>query len=453
MDQQKKQAIVIGASIAGLCAAAVLSEHFDRVTIIERDAYPEGASDHRKGVPQGRHTHILLRAGETILENIFPNIMDELRQKGARHFDATEGLLWFHYGKWKKKHCSGFMVHQQSRPLLENQILKRLVNNPRITFLRGYAAKQLLWSQNKKTVTGLMVEPTRATAQMGKQAKTLKSELIIDASGRASILTKWLQKAAYETPKETRVGMDLQYSSRVFQAPITQIPTTQVNQTDWQAFAVYPAPPQETRGGVLFKVEENKYILTLVGYIGDHPPKQNEGFLDFAKTLPVPDLYQQVKNLTPLSDVVIYRYPYARRLHFENIKQHPQGIVALGDAVCSFDPVFGQGMSVALQEVELLQQQLQSGKWQEKRFYQQVSKKLFLPWMLASMEDFRYPSVTGKRPVGLTMMQNYFKKIFLLSAKSEFVYAQLMRVFHMDVSPFILFSPTILWRMLFHFRK
>lgn len=435
---QGKHAIVIGAGISGLCCAEVLTEYFDHVTLVERDASPQGVSGGRKGVPQGRHAHVLLQAGELILEDIFPEIMTELRQQGARRFDPTEGASWFHYGLWKKRHKSGFMIHQQSRPLLENQIVKRLTMNPRLTFLRQYTAKKLCWSDDQQTVTGLVVESTVDTLN-----KTLDSDLIIDASGRASQLSKWLKAAQYETAKETRVGMDLQYSTRIFQAPATA--------PDWQAFAVYGTPPKETRSGVILRIEGDKYLVTLVGYTGDYPPKHNDDFLDFAKTLSVPDFYEQIKDLTPLSDVAIHRYPYARQLHFENIKQHPQGIVALGDAVCSFDPVFGQGMTVGLQCVKVLQQELQQrqGKIQAKAFYRRLSKMLFVPWLLASTEDFRYPVVTGKRPFWLGMMQQYTLKVFLLSAKSKFVYLQFTRVFHMTIPPYALFSPAMLWRVFF----
>lgn len=209
----------------------------------------------------------------------------------------------------------------------------------------------------------------------------------------------------------------------------------------------------------MFPVEGNRWIVTLFGYMGDYPPHDEEGFLAFARGLPRQDIYNEIKDAKPLSDIKTSRCVAQTRRHYEKLKHFPDGLIVLGDAACHFDPVYGQGMSVAAKEAQVLQHCLRAeakrGHGEDlvgfpMRFHKSISKVIDAPWLLTTTEAFRYPQAEGNSLFGITLLQWYTAKVFELSATDKEVYAAFLQVVHLLKDPLLFFQPSILLRVLKH---
>jgi 2-polyprenyl-6-methoxyphenol hydroxylase-like FAD-dependent oxidoreductase len=201
-------------------------------------------------------------------------------------------------------------------------------------------------------------------------------------------------------------------------------------------------------------VEDGKWQVTLFGYIGDHPPHDDEGFLKFAEQLASPDIYEALQEATPLTDIKIYNVKEEVRRHYEKLQRFPEGLIVVGDAACSFDPVFGQGMTVAAKEALALSQLLQKSNGRlagfPKKFHKRIARIIDIPWLLATSEIRRLPQVGGKRPLWLKCLHWYNGNIFELSATVPEVYTSFLKVMHLTTGPQALFHPKIVWRVLKH---
>ncbi len=432
-------AVVLGGSIAGLLAARVLLDHFDRVTLIERDQCPDQPAT-RPGVPQDQHVHGLLLQGQQILEQLFPGLVDELVAAGGIPLDWIAD--WHFYGMdgWLERHDSGLAGLCCSRLLLEWSIRQRLETQERFCLRPGTYAKDLVLSDDaSQRIAGVVLQTQSAR-------EILEADLIVDATGRNSPLTRWLAALGYEQPPETNVNSFLGYTSRWYKRPAEAIA---------QGILIGAKLGESKRGGVLYPVEEGRWIVTLSGIAGDHPPSDEAGFLAFAQSLRHPMLYDLLKTAEPCSEIYCYRRTENQWRHYEQLSVMPQGIIALGDAVCCFNPVYGQGMTAAALGAMTLDQVLQHSKrlatttgW-EKTFQQQLAKSLKTPWLMATGEDFRWPDTEGKRPGWLTRkFQNYFDRILHLSLTSAEAHRAFIEVAHLVKPPTILFAPKLVWKSL-----
>jgi 2-polyprenyl-6-methoxyphenol hydroxylase-like FAD-dependent oxidoreductase len=429
---RRGHAAVLGSGMAGLAAAGVLARRCEKVTVYERDVEPEPAP--RKGVPQGAHAHILLKAGETALEEIFPGLTRELDARGSLPIDFGTDMGWFHHGAWKARYAGGLTIRMQSRPFLESVIRERLAALGNVAF------------RYRTAVTGLRIEAGRADAVLVRPAeptgepKAEAADLIVDATGRGSTLPPMLAEE-YGAPPEIRLPIDLQYASRVYRA------RPDAGRT-WRALLVYHAPPAERRIGLIFPIEGDRWVVTLGGYMGDHPPSAEAAWLDFARSLAQPALYEAVKDAEPLSDIRTFRFPDARWTRYDRLRRFPAGLLPLGDSVCSFDPVFGQGMSVAAQGALLLADHLDRDPTAERplRYLRSLAGKVFVPWLLLSSEDLRYPTLKADRPFWMPWLQRYTRRVFALSSTNASDYDRLLRVLHLLKGPELLFHPVTLLR-------
>jgi 2-polyprenyl-6-methoxyphenol hydroxylase-like FAD-dependent oxidoreductase len=427
-----KRALVIGSSVAGLAAARALSDKFDEVLVIERDERPPGTQP-RKGAPQGRHVHALLRAGEDALESLFPGLMATLESRGAHVVDLGRDLRWYHHDVWKVRYESGVRVHCQSRPLLEECIRERVAKLPNVSLQYG------------TSVVGMDLAQGRVAAVTLRDASDTWHEpvsLVVDASGRGSLLGQFLETGGFAAPVEERVGIDLQYAS--VQLELDGGPR------DCTGVLVYPTAPAGKRAGIIFPIEGGRHVCTLVGWQGDHPPQGAEGFAAFARSLGQPDIARELARARQVSEIALHKFPYARRRRFDKLQRLPAGLLALGDAVCSFDPVFGQGMSAASLSAVLLGKYLERDPGAERplRYFKALMSLLTPPWLLATSEDFRYPECTGERPPGLGLLHRYTREVFKLTGESPAVYAQFLRVMNLLTGPEALFHPSVLGRVL-----
>ena len=443
MSPTLNQAIVIGGSFSGLFAAVVLSRHFKNVCIIERDPLDDQGVP-RRGVPQGRHAHLLLKSGAMLIEELLPGILDELVAQGGHKIDFSEHVAWHAYGSWKPRHSSGFHIHIQSRPLFESVVRARVREISNVNFQVGKTVTDILYDPKRKCVKGIEF----ASNRKDQHKVQLFADLVVDASGRASSIPSLMESWGFSRVKTTSIRADLQYATRAFKAPD---PDTY----PWKMMALNHSAPSQTRSGMLLPSEHGRCLVTLVGYLGDHPPKDLDGFLNFSKKLPTPDLYEVISALEPDGDGALHRFPYARRLRYDKLRDHPGRLIATGDAVCSFDPVFGQGITMAATAAHTLEQWLERGQVNAPgKFYKSLSRAHRVPWALAKIEDLRYPQIEGRRPFGLKGVQKYISCVMDAASKDTHVYQKAVGAFHLVDSPMALVSPrVVLQAMRLFFRK
>lgn len=441
---QDRHAVVLGGSLAGLLAARILSDHFEKVTLIERDPYPE-TTEPRRGIPQANHVHGLLMRGRQILEELFPGMQDEMIAAGAPLVDIANDIAWFTPKGWGIRFPSELMILAFTRPLLDLHVRRRVAENARVTILDNTDVLRLIPDEQPKRVAGVLICPRSADSDR-RVAKELRADLVIDTTGRASRAPRWLEDLGYQPPEEIVIDAQLAYASRLYHIP-------ENFDGGWKCAYVQAAPPLRKRGAILFRVEENRWLVTLLGRAGDRPPSDEEGFLEFARNLPVPVIYDAISVAQPASPIKTHRATQNRLRRYERAQALPENFLLLGDSVCAFNPVYGQGMTTAALGAMTLQKCLreQNGSLRglSRHYQKQLAKVNAAPWLLATGEDYRYRETVGGSP-GLMnrFMHHYMDQVFRLATRSVSVRTVLLRVFNMLVPPAALFQPKVLFRVL-----
>jgi len=440
-------AVVIGASVTGLLAARVLSDFHGRVTVLDRDALP-GGPEPRKGVPQGQQIHVLLVGGANVIETLFPGFLEHLVQHGSVPVDFSKGeASWFQHGVWKQHAARKIIVHSQTRPFLEWHLRARLAQLPNVTIRPLSTVTRLAWDPSHSRVTGVFTHPAVPTGEPSPSddEQLLEADLVLDAGGRNAGTPKWLEEAGYNRPRETTVGIKMGYSTRFYASPPSGPPP-------WKAVAVYAKAPVSTRSGVIFRVEGDRWIVTLMGALGDYPPTDDAGFLEFARQLDNPAVHEWLKQAQPLTPAVAYRYPAHLRRHYSELDRFPEGLLVCGDALCSFNPIYGQGMTAGALEVLALRNALQqrgshAPLW--KTFFNQADDAVQGPWSMATGADFLHPRTEGERPWDIRFRNWYLRRLLEATGRDPEVTTTFYEVLHLLRKPTVLFSPGILRRVLF----
>jgi 2-polyprenyl-6-methoxyphenol hydroxylase-like FAD-dependent oxidoreductase len=431
----RTHAVVLGASMAGLGAARALSEHFDQVTLVERDALPDGA-DVRKGVPQASHAHGLLPSGYRILDAYFPGMMAELVAGGAMTGDLTGDFLWYQYGGWKLRADSGLGGIVVSRPFLEAAVRRRVRALPKISCLSDHDGEEPVYDAPSGRVTGLRVK-NRAT----QESTTLAADLVVDASGRGSRATDWLASWGFGQTPQTEVRVDVGYATGVFERKPDDLYGS-------MGAIIAGTTPQSSRFAAVLGAENARWVVTLVGALRDYPPTELDGYRQFAKSLPTDDVSRLIDERQPLSAPVAYRFPANRHRHFDRMPHLPEGFLPLGDAICSFNPIFGQGMSVALSEAKALDECLQKGDRDLlRRFFARANAIIASPWAIATGEDFRFPQVEGTRPPGFALITRYMERAHRAANRDPVVLKRFFEVASLLAPPTSMMAPSVAWRV------
>ncbi|HJV08153.1 MAG TPA: FAD-dependent monooxygenase [Acidimicrobiales bacterium] len=436
--QPRKTAVVVGASMAGLSAAAVLSSRFDSVVIVERDDLPDGPAD-RKGVPQGRHAHGLLPSGLSRLVEWFPGITEELLAAGATYVDIGSDASWYQGGGHRVRFRTGLAGPVSSRAMLEHVVRQRTLALPNVTLRAGAGASGLTATPDRSTVTGVTLE----------DGTTLAADLVVDASGRRGRSLLWMRQLGYVPPATTEIDVDVAYASRVVRVT-GDVP-------EWK-FAIVLAGPPTGRQGVAFPVEgDGRFMVTLAGVHGDRPPSDDAGFLAFARSLPSPEIADLLDAAVPTGPIVTHRLRSNQRRHVERLRRVPGGLVMLGDAVCSFNPTYGQGMSTATLQAEALGQALDTVPALDARFvkafYKRAAKAITPAWQMTTGADFALPATTGRKAPGTDLLNRYMASVFRASQVSETVAMRVIEVTTLLRPPPALLTPAMLVRVFRASRK
>jgi 2-polyprenyl-6-methoxyphenol hydroxylase-like FAD-dependent oxidoreductase len=423
--------------MAGLLAARVLSDRVEEVTIVERDDLPEQPAD-RKGVPQGRHAHALLPSGEQVLRNLFSGMMEDLEAGGAQRI-TTSRSKWWQFGGYRVD-VPGLTGVSFSRCFLENMVRKRVLELPRVSLVSAGAQ-------------GLAVESGRASgvvAAVDGRLQQIPADLVLDASGRGAQVAGWLEAAGYPGPDVAHVTIDMAYATRLYQRTIGRLP-------DDTWMITIGDPTCNRRFGVVFPIEGPRWIVTLAGVHGDRAPTDDAGFLEFAETLPTGDVADVIRHEEPLTPIVTHRLPSNQWRHFEKLDRHLRGFLAIGDAICSFNPIYGQGMSSAALQAVALGSSIDAvgidSPALAARFYKAAAKVIANPWAIAVGGDFAFPETTGPKPPMVNRINSYVKKVIIAAQYDPVVARAIWEVQGLVASPPSLMKPQVMVRVLRTARK
>ncbi|MEU0572466.1 FAD-binding monooxygenase [Nonomuraea sp. NPDC005983] len=429
------RAIVLGGSMAGLLAARVLAESFAEVVIVDRDELT-GVTTARRGVPQGRHVHGLLARGQQILEELFPGFTSGATAAGIPTGDLGE-LRWFFGGARLKPSTTGLICVSATRPMLESHVRARVAALPNVSLIERADIVGITTTRDNSRVIGARIH----RHAKGSTEEVLDAELVIDATGRGSRTPVWLDELGYGRPDEDRVKINISYTSRIY-----RLADESVLNGDLSINPV--ATPAAPRGAFFSRIEDGKCALSLTGVLGDSAPTDPDGFLEYARSLPVPDIYEIIRDAEPLSDAVVYRYLASVRRRYERLARFPKGFLVLGDAACSFNPAYGQGMTVAALEALTLREHLTRGMPEAAGFHQDISRVIDVPWDMAVGGDLSYPQVEGPRPLKVRIGNAYVAKVHAAATRDPEVTRAFMRVAGMVEAPTALMRPSMMLRVL-----
>jgi 2-polyprenyl-6-methoxyphenol hydroxylase-like FAD-dependent oxidoreductase len=434
MKQIGQHAIVIGASMGGLLAARALSDFFETVTVLERDRFPV-ADVPRKGVPQGHHAHGLLSRGRSVIESFFPGWTDEVVASGGVRADIANDANWIGHGVSLKTAPSDMVGLLASRPVLEGHVRRRLLALKNVHAIEGGTVQELVVDEKGEAIKGVRVRIGNGPEQ------TIMADLVVDASGRGSSSPAWLENFGFARPEEQKVEIGLGYTTRVYR----RCPSDLHGKL---AVVVAGSGPNWRNGTVLFQ-SEDRWIVSIGGYFGDHAPDDDQMFAAYAGSLPISEIHDIVAHAEPLTDFISYRYPANLRRHYERLKRFPENYLVFGDALCSFNPVYGQGMTVAAQEAALLQACLLEGSADlARRFFRAAKTAIDTPWDIAVGNDLRHPQVSGPRPRKVRFFNWYVGKLHMAARQDAMLTNAFLEVANLQASPMLLLHPAVVLRVL-----
>jgi 2-polyprenyl-6-methoxyphenol hydroxylase-like FAD-dependent oxidoreductase len=437
MSQQKigEHAVVIGASVAGLLAARALSGSYERVTIVERDELPSlGAG--RKAVPQGRHAHVMLASGLRAIEDLLPGITDELLADGARPCKSLREIRLVISGHELCRDAPGADVLLASRPLIEGHIRRRVLALENVRVRERCDAGELVTSTDRKRVNGVRIRPREGSGT----EEVCDADLTVAASGRSARIPAQLESLGYRRPQEERLPIDLLYVSRRVLLRPGALPGDKIIE-----IGARPGFPR----GLMLVEQEDHWILTVYGYGAEHhPPTDQQGYLEFIASVAPADVLAAIRDAEPLTEIVKHGFPANQRRRYERLRRLPDGLLAVGDAISSFNPLYGQGMSVAALEAIELHRCLQRGDRRlARRFFRSAGKVVAPAWDMAAGGDLALPEVEGDRPLMLRLTNAYVDRLLQVAEQDPDVAAAFNDVADLLAPPQNIMRPRVLWRV------
>jgi 2-polyprenyl-6-methoxyphenol hydroxylase-like FAD-dependent oxidoreductase len=431
-----RHAIVIGASMGGLLATRALADYYDEVTLLERDELPE-ANEPRKGVPQGRHAHGLLARGREVLEQLFPGFSEEMVGQGAMFGDVVDEVLWFNYGVYLDNAPSQLQGLLIGRPMLENGVRRRVLQLPNVRLRLQSDAAQLAFDRAGSRVTGVRVE---ARDSSDGAAEQLVADLVVDASGRGSHSPAWLNAEGYGRPREETIQVNIGYMTRLYRRRPEHL--------GGKRAAILAACRPDWRLGVILAQEDDRWIVTLGGYFGDYAPADDAGFIEFAHSLQKSEIFDVIRSAEPITPPTPYQFSSNLRRHYEELTRFPESYLVFGDALCSFNPIYGQGMTVAGMEALALRDCLAAGSHNlARRFFQSAARLIDIPWQIAVGSDLQHPKVPGKRPPQVRFINWYLAKLYRAGRRDPLLATRFLEVANLMKQPPALMEPRVALRV------
>ena len=419
-----EHAVVIGAGMGGLAAAKAVAPYFNKVSVLDRDALPEGP-DVRPGTPQARHAHALLAGGSRALEALFPGIESDLLKAGAVRSRAGLSIRYEQPGfdPFPQRDL-GFDAFCLSRPLLEHVCRWRLRQEPNVELRHRSRVTDVAPSADRRDAVTVLYEADGGTSQ------SVSADLVVDASGRAVPTMSLLDKLDASALEITEIGIDQAYATAVFEIPANA-------SRDWIGLAHLGAPPLENYGALIFPIEHGLWICSIGRVHGGALPGEIDGFKAFVKAFRMPTLFNAIKSAKQVGEIVRYNMPASVRRHFDRLERFPSQMVPLGDSVCRFNPIYGQGMSVAAQEAVVLNHLLES-RCREAApldglghdYLVRIQDLLEAPWAVAQT-DFVYPQTRGARPPDFEKRLQYGAALTRLAAEDPETHRILIEVRHL----------------------
>jgi 2-polyprenyl-6-methoxyphenol hydroxylase-like FAD-dependent oxidoreductase len=434
-----REAVVLGASMAGLLAATVVAKAYDHVTLVERDELV-GDGEPRRGVPQGRHAHLLLPRGGEILDELFPGLLAELCRDGGATSDSLDRLHFEIGGHLFSQDPMSVdtPAHVQSRPFLEAHVLRRVRDLPNVTVLDGHDVVGIRADASGRHVIGARVAPRDGRSL----ERHLPADLVVAATGRNSTVPAWLTELGYDVPDEEEVRVDIKYATRRMRLDraVTE-PTDLV--------LIGPTPTRPTLFGALVQ-EHDTWVVTLAGFAGHHPPTDPDGWLAFAERTAPGRFVEAIRAGEYLDGVHAHRFPANLRRRYDRLVRFPDGLLVVGDAVCSFNPIYGQGMTVAALEALALRDTLAGGSTDlPRRFFKAASRPVARAWQFAVGADLSMPPdvVPGPRALPTRLVNGYIDRYQAAAEDDPVLATHFLNVTGFDEPVRTLFGPSSVGRL------
>jgi 2-polyprenyl-6-methoxyphenol hydroxylase-like FAD-dependent oxidoreductase len=438
METLRDHAVVLGASMGGLLAARVLADFYDRVTVVERDNLPVDPVN-RRGVPQGRLIHVIQSRGTQILDELFPGFLNELAAGGAASWDdgdfsricvSVGGHQLTRSGRAPNPPSLSF----PSRPFLEWNVRRRVRALPNVTILENHDLAGLTATTDRDRVTG-----ARVICRDDDRETTLTADLVVDATGRGSRTPKFLAELGYSRPPEDELVVHLAYACQLLRIAPGAVGERMI--------LIFPEPGRTTMFGLIGY--ENDIWMSAVGTMaGVDPPSHRTEMLSFAADFAPSHALEAIRAAEPLSEVAHYRVPSNRWRRYDKMARTPDGLLVVGDAVCSFNPIYGQGMTVAAIEATVLRDCLRRGRKDlPRRFFRATARHVRVAWQTAVGSDLALPEVVGPRPWTMRITNAYLERVMTAAETDPVVAGQFMRVIGMIDPPSRLLRPSMLARV------
>jgi 2-polyprenyl-6-methoxyphenol hydroxylase-like FAD-dependent oxidoreductase len=429
-------AAVLGASMAGLLAARALSDFFETVTVVERDVLPDSPAN-RRGVPQGRHPHGLLTRGAQVLEELFPGLLDELVLAGAPYFDGRD-LSKVHYNLGGHRAVStgsaqDFTAYVLTRPFLEYHVRRRVRAVGNVTLLDDHDVVELRSTPDRGRITGV-----RTVNRRSGEESTLAADLVVDATGRGARTPAWLESLGYGRPVEEHVVVHLTYASQALRMPPGALHE--------MAFVIGVVPGRPT-GMFLVGCENDTWLFTAMGMARREPPCERTAMYEFAENFTPAHVLAALRAAEPLGEVARHRVPSSQWRRYDKMRRFPEGLLVAGDAICSFNPIYGQGMTVAALEALALRDCLSSGTTElPRRFFKAAARPIRQAWQLAAGGDLALPEIGGAQPLATRLFNGYVDRVLTAAEIDAAAFNQFGRVTGLVDPATRLLRPAIMWR-------
>ena len=441
MSELGETAVVLGASISGLLSARVLADFYGKVTVVERDIIPDGPVTHR-GVAQGDLPHLPAARGVQVLGELFPGFVEELIDGGARVWnDGDLSRLWVSFGGHRLLRSGtipdpeSVVSYYVSRPFIEWTLRRRIHGISNVEITQGHDAVRLRSGPKHQHVNGVVVARRDSGAETA-----LPADLVVDATGRGSRAPLFLDHLGYPPPREDQLTVNVSYAG----LPVHLPPDT------LREYIAFSGPePSRPVCFAMFAGENDTYRLAVQTVAGQKPPTDRAALLDCLADMAPRHVLAAARTAEPLADMTHYRFPSNRWRRFDQLARMPDGLIVLGDALCNFNPLYGQGMSMAAIEALILRQCLQQGDRNlPRRFFRASAKEIRVAWQAAVNSDLALPQIEGKRPLSVRIINAYLDRVLATAETDPAVVQQFLRSMNLIDPPAELLRPSTVLRVI-----